>query len=352
MLILWTGEPKAEERVVHVYGWGDYIAPKVLASFTKTTGIKLTYDVYGSNETLEHELIAGHSGYDVVIPSSRYLALEIAAGLLHRLDKSRLPHIGGLWPEVMAQLAVHDPGNHYAVDYMWYTTGLAFNIDKARRRLGTQPINSWDILFKPKLLAKFADCGIDVPNDPADLFPIALNYLKLKPNSKRLKDLRRAAALLAPLRRSVTSFHNSSAIGALANGEICLAVMRSGNALQARARARGADNGINIGYVVPQEGTLMSLDALAIPNDAPDLAEAYAFIDYLLRPKIAAQNTQATRFANGVLASKPFVPPAIRNDKAIYPDDDVMQKLFTVTPYEGWEKSYVARKWQAITKGK
>lgn len=346
------GRPMAQERVVNIYSWSDYIAPKVLEDFTKETGIKVVYDTYESNATLATKLLVGPTGYDVVVPSGSFLARQVAAGLYQKLDKSRLPHARGLWPQVMARLAVHDPGNQYAVDYMWFTTGLAFNVAKARERLANMPIESWDILFKPELLKKFADCGIYVLDSPDDLFPIALNYLKLNPNSKRLADLRRAGALLAMLRRYIKKFHSSEYINALANGDICLAVARSGDALQARARAGEANNGIDIDYVVPKEGTLMSLDALAIPKDAPHVDAAYAFIDYLMRPKIAARNTNATDFANGVLASKPFVAPDILGNKAIYPDAETMKHLFAVTGYDQMLQKYVTREWTRAKTGK
>ena len=345
-------EPVLQERVVNVYNWSDYVAPKVLEDFTKETGIKVVYDTYDSNATLETKLRAGHTGYDVVVPSGTFLEKEITAGLYQKLDKSKLPHARGLWPQVMARLAVHDPGNQYAVDYMWFTTGLAFNVAKARERLGDKPLDSWDIIFKPELFKKFADCGVDVLDSPEDLFSIALNYLKLNPNSKRLSDLRRAGALLATLRRYVKKFHSSEYINALANGDICLAVAWSGDALQARNRARETDNGIDIGYVVPREGTLMSFDTLAIPKDAPHVDAAYAFIDYLMRPKIAARNTNATNFANGVLDSKPFVSPDILNNNAIYPDAETMQRLFAVTSYDQMAQKYVMREWTRVKTGK
>jgi putrescine transport system substrate-binding protein len=342
----------AADRVVNVYNWSDYIAPKVIEDFTKETGIKVVYDTYDSNETLETKLLAGHTGYDVVVPSGTFLQRQIKAGLYQPLDKSRLPHASGLWPQVMSRLAVYDPGNRHAVDYMWFTTGLAFNVAKARDRLGTMPLDSWDILFKPDLLKKFADCGVYVLDSPEDLFTIALNYLHLDPNSKRTDDLHRAAKLLAAMRPNVRKFHSSEYINALANGDICLAVAWAGDAYQARSRAREADNGVDINYVIPKQGTLMSLDTLAIPADAPHPAEAYAFIDYLMRPEVAAKNTNATNFANGVIASKPFVAPEILDNKAIYPDAETMQRLFTVTPYDQVVQKYVTREWMRVKTGK
>ncbi|MGA3303205.1 MAG: polyamine ABC transporter substrate-binding protein [Methylovirgula sp.] len=342
----------AAERVVNVYNWSDYIAPNVLEDFTKETGIKVVYDTYDSNETLETKLLAGNTGYDVVVPSGTFLERQIKAGLYLKLDRSKLPHWTGLWPEVMERLAVHDPGNQYAADYMWFTTGIAYNADKARERLGDQPIDSWDIVFKPELLKKFADCGVYVLDSPEDLFTIALNYLKLNPNSKKFPDLHRAANLLAAMRPNVKKFHSSEYINALANGDICLAVGWSGDTYQARARAREANNGVDIEYAIPKEGTLMSLDSIAIPKDAPHVDEAYAFIDFLLRPDIAARNTNTTNFANGMLASKDLVSQDILNNKSIYPDPDTMKRLFTVTSYDQSVQKYVTREWTRVKTGK
>ncbi|HEY5226241.1 MAG TPA: polyamine ABC transporter substrate-binding protein [Methylovirgula sp.] len=344
--------PMAAERVVNVYNWSDYIAPDVIEDFTKETGIKVVYDTFDSNATLGTNLLAGRAGYDVVGPSGAFLEREIGAGVYRRLDKSKLPHAGGLSPEVMSRLAVHDPGNRYAVDYTWFTTGLAFNVAKAHERLGDMPLDSWDILFKPQLLKKLADCGVYVLDAPEDLFPIALNYLHLDPNSKRTADLHRAAMLLAAMRPNVKKFDSSEYAGALANGDICLAVAKTGDAIQARNRAHESDNGVTIGYAIPRQGTLMSLDTLAIPKDAPHVAEAYAFIDFLLRPKIAARNTDTTNFANGVPASQPFLAPEIRDDKAIYPDAGTMQRLFAVTPYDRAVQKYVTREWTLVKTGK
>lgn len=342
----------AQERIVNVYNWSDYIDPKVIEEFTKETGIKVVYDTYDSNEVLETRLLAGKTGYDVVVPSGPFLQRQIAAGLYQKLDKSKIPNIKNLWPEVMARLAVYDPGNQYAINYMWFTTGLAYDVEKAKERLGDEPLNSWDVVFKPEILKKFADCGVYVLDSPEDLFSIALQYLRLNPDSKNQNDLRRAADLLSSLRRNVKKFHSSEYINALANGDICLAVGWAGDSFQARNRAREAQNEIVIDYVIPKEGTLMSLDNLAIPKDAPHVEEAYAFIDFLLRPEIAARNTNVTSFANSVPASKPLISKDILDNKAIYPDAATMNRLFTVRSYDPATQKFVTREWTRIKTGK
>jgi putrescine transport system substrate-binding protein len=342
----------AQDMVVNVYNWSDYIDPKVIEDFTKETGIKVVYDTYDSNEVLETRLLAGNTGYDIVVPSGTFLQRQVAAGLYQKLDAARLPNAKNLWPEVASRLAVYDPGNQHAVNYMWFTTGIAFNAEKAKERMGDAPLDSWDVIFKPDILRKFADCGVYVLDSPEDLFTVALRYLKLDPNSRNMADLRRAADLLATMRRNVKKFTSSEYINALANGDICLAVGWSGDTFQARKRAQEADNGVDIGYAIPQEGTLMSLDNLAIPKDAPHVEEAYRFIDFLLRPDIAARNTNATNFANGDSASKATIDPAIAGNKAIYPDAATMQRLFTVTSYDQATQKFITREWTRIKTGR
>jgi putrescine transport system substrate-binding protein len=347
---------EAQERTVNVYNWSDYIDPKVIEDFTKETGIKVTYDTYDSNEILETRLLAGHTGYDIVVPSGPFLQRQIAAGLYRELESTKLTNKKNLWPEIMARLAVYDPGNRHAVDYSWFTTGIAFNADKVAARLGDvdpdAALGTWDVVFKPDILKKFADCGVYVLDSPDDMFPIALNYLGLHPDSKKPADLKRATESLGAMRRHVTKFHSSEYINALANGDICLAVGWSGDVFQARDRAREAGNGVEIGFVIPKQGTLMSLDALAILKDAPHPDEAYAFIDFLLRPEIAARNTNRNNFANGVLASKPYIDKAIVDNRAIYPDEATMQRLFTVTSYDQPTQKLVTREWTRIKTGR
>jgi putrescine transport system substrate-binding protein len=349
---LLSQEVLAADRVVHVYNWSDYIDARSLDEFTRETGIKVVYDTYDSNEILETKLLAGRTGYDVVTPSATFLQRQIQAGVYQPLDMTKLPNAKGLWPDVMKRLAAYDPGNKYAVNYMWFTTGIAFNTEKIKQRLGNRAVDSWDIIFKPENLRRVADCGVYVLDSPEDMFAIALRYLGLNPDSKRPEDLRKAAGLLGQLRANVRKFHSSEYINALANGDICLAVGWAGDSFQALNRAKEAKNGIDISYVIPKEGTLMSLDNFAIPKDAPHVAEAYAFIDFMLRPEIAARNSDVTNFANGVLGSKPLVDKAIAENPAIYPDPATMARLFTVSPYDAATQRLVTREWTRVKTGK
>jgi len=342
----------AAERVVNVFNWSDYVDAKTLDDFTRETGIKVVYDTYDSNEILETRLLAGATGYDVVVPSASFLARQIRAGVLTPLDMSKLPNAKNLWPEIAAKLARYDPGNRYAVDYMWYTTGIAYNVEKVKQKLGDKPLASWEQVLRPENLKKFSDCGVYVIDSPEDLFAVALAYLKLDPNSKRPEDLKRAEDLLVPLRPYVKKFHSSEYINALANGDACLAIGWSGDSYQARARAQEAANGVEIDFVIPREGSLITLDALAIPKDAPHPEEAHAFIDYLMRPDVAARNTNASRFANGVAASRPLVDPAILANKWIYPDEATMAKLFAVTAPDLALQRTVTRAWTHVKTGR
>ncbi|MDB5572623.1 MAG: polyamine transporter substrate-binding protein [Hyphomicrobiales bacterium] len=342
----------AQQKLVNVYNWSDYIDPKLLDEFTRETGVKVVYDTYDSNETLEAKLLAGRSGYDVVAPSGTFLQRQIQAGLYQPLDRSRLANAKQLWPEIDARLAIYDPGNRYAVNYMWFTTGVAYDVAKIRARLGGASIDSWDIVFKPENIRKIADCGVYVLDSPEDVISVALRHLSLDPNTRNQNDVARATAHVQRIKPYVKKFHSSEYINALANGDICMAVGWAGDSFQARNRARDAGNGIEINYVIPKEGTLMSLDNFAIPKDAANLNEAYAFIDFMLRPANAARNTAVTNFANGVAASRPLVPLEILENKSVYPDDAVMKRLFTITSPDRSIQRFVTREWTRIKTGK
>lgn len=344
--------PARAERVVNVFNWSDYVDPKVLADFTRETGIKVVYDTFDSNEMLEARMLAGRTGYDVVAPSATFLQRLIVAGVLQPLDRAKLPHASGLSPDIMGRLAAYDPGNRFAVDYMWFTTGIAFNRKKVEERLGAQPLDSWDVVFKPDSLKKLADCGVYVLDSPEDMVAIALHHLKLDPNSKNDADLKRAFAVLASVRSSIRKFHSSEYINALASGDVCLAVGWAGDARQAADRAREAKNGVEIGYAVPREGTLMSFDALAIPKDAPHVEEAHAFIDYLMRPEVAARNTVVTHFANPISAATPLLPRDVTGDPSTYPDAAMMARLFTVAPRDQASQKIVTREWTRLKSGR
>ena len=340
-------------RVVNVYNWSDYIDPKVLENFTTETGIKVQYDTFDANETLETKLLAGKSGYDVVVPTAYFLERQIQARIFQKLDKSRLKNLGNVWPEVAKRLAVYDPGNQYAVNYMWGTTGIGYNVNAVRKRMGPDAkIESWDIIFRPENLAKFRDCGVQMLDSADDIIPAALHFLGLNPNSANPAELDKAAALLEKIRPLVRKFHSSEYLNALASGEICLVVGWSGDIKQAQKRAIEAKNGVMIGYSIPKEGAQMFFDNLAIPNDAAHVAEAHAFIDYLLRPDVAAKNSDLVAYANGNLASQKLIEKSVLEDKSIYPDAETMSRLYTVGARDQKSQRLVNRLWTKIKTGR
>jgi putrescine transport system substrate-binding protein len=341
----------AQERVVNVYNWSDYIDQSIIEDFTKETGIKVVYDVFDSNEILETKLLAGGSGYDIVVPTSNFLVRQIAAGVYQKLDKSKLPNLANMWDVVLTRLQKYDPDNAYSVNWMWGTVGLGYNQKKVQEALGIDKIDSWDVFFKPENLAKLADCGVYVLDSPSDMIPTTLKYLGLDPESTAPDDLAKVEATLLAVRPYIRKFHSSEYINALANGDICLAVGWSGDVFQARDRAAEADQGVVVDYVVPKEGAEMWFDQMAIPADAKHVAEAHEFLNFIMKPEIAAKATNYVYFANGNKASQQFIDKEIMGNPAIYPDEATLQKLFTVSPYDPKTQRVVTRIWTKIVTG-
>ncbi len=341
-----------EDKVLNVYNYSDYIAEDTIPDFEKATGIKVTYDVFDSDEMVETKLLAGSSGYDVVVPTLNFFGRQIQAGVFLKLDKSKIPNLANLDPAVMARIATQDPGNAYGVPYMVGTTGIGYNVDKLKAAFGSTDIaNSWDLVFKPENIARMKDCGVTFLDTPSDLFPIALNYLHLDPHSTRPADIQKAADLIRQVRPYIQQFHSSQYVTSLANGNTCLAVGWSGDIIQARDRAEEAGNGVHVAYSIPKEGAPEWYDMLAIPKDAKHPENAYRFIDYLLRPEVEAANTNYIHYANPVPKATPLVEAAIRNDPTIYPPPDVAAKMFTyaINPPEV-DKLYT-RLWTEIKTG-
>ncbi|NVN86893.1 MAG: polyamine ABC transporter substrate-binding protein [Rhodopseudomonas sp.] len=344
---------QAQDRTVNFYNWSNYMAPGVLDEFTRETGIKVVYDTFDANETLETKLLAGKSGYDVVVPTAYFLQRQIAAKIFQKLDKSKLPNLKNAWDTVTKRLAVYDPGNQYAANYMWGTTGIGYNVATMKKIIGEAgTIDSWDLIFKPQNLAKFKDCGVHMLDSPDDILPAALNYLHINPNSTNSDDLEKAADLIAKVRPSVRKFHSSEYLSALATGEICLVVGWSGDIKQAQSRAAEANNGITIGYAIPKEGAQMFFDNLAIPADAKNVAEAHELINFLYRPEIAARNSDFLSYANGNLASQEFINPRVTNDKTIYPDEAMQARLFVITARDAATQRTINRLWTKVKTGR
>ena len=341
----------AQEKVVNVYNWSDYIDASILEEFTKETGIKVVYDVFDSNEILETKLLAGGTGYDVVVPTASFLQRQIAAGVFQKLDKSKLPNLSNMWDVISDRIQKYDPGNEYAVDYMWGTTGIGYNVEKAKEILGSDEPPTWDAIFKPEVAAKFKDCGIHILDSASDVLPSALAYLDLDPDSRDPADLAKAEELLVSIRPYVRKFHSSEYINALANGDICLAVGYSGDVFQARDRAAEAKAGVTVNYVIPAGGAQMWFDVMAIPADAPHVAEAHEFLNYMMKPEVIAKASNFTFYANGNKASQAFIDKEVLEDTAIYPTPEVLEKLFTVTPYDAKSQRLVTRLWTKVVTG-
>ncbi|PRD41189.1 spermidine/putrescine ABC transporter substrate-binding protein PotF [Phyllobacterium phragmitis] len=341
----------AQERVVNVYNWSDYIDESILADFTKETGIKVVYDVFDSNEIVETKLLAGGSGYDIVVPSGEFLGRQIPAGVFQKLDKSKLPNIKNMWDVIEKRTAVYDPGNEYSINYMWGTTGIGYNKAKVKEALGLDEINSWDALFDPEKSAKLKDCGIYVLDSASEMLRPALNYLGLDPNSPNSEDFAKAEELYLKIRPNIRKFHSSEYINALANGDICMAVGYSGDIFQARDRAEEAGQGIEIGYSIPKEGALMWFDQMAIPADAKHVEEANEFLNYIMRPEVIAKASNYVFYANGNKASQPLLDKEVIDDPAVYPDEATMAKLFVPLPYDIKTQRLATRAWTRIVTG-
>jgi putrescine transport system substrate-binding protein len=342
----------AKDREVKVFNWSDYIDPTILTDFTKETGIKVVYDVFDSNEVLETKLLAGKTGYDIVVPTGSFLSRQIKAGVFQKLDKSKIPNISNLWPEVMNRVAVYDPGNEYALNWMWGTTGIGYNEAKIKERMPDAPVDSLDMIFKPEIAAKFKDCGIFVLDSPEDILPPALNYLGLDPNTKNPDDIAKAEELILKIRPFIKKFHSSEYINALANGDICMALGWSGDILQAATRAEEAKNGVVVKYHIPKEGTQMWFDMMAIPKDAENVEEAHIFLNYLNKPEVMAKASNFISYANGNLASQQFINEDIKSNPAVYPDEATLKKLFVKTAWDAKTQRYVTRAWTKILTGK
>ncbi len=340
----------AEE--VRVYNWSDYIDEELLSKFEQETGYTLVYDVFDSNEVLETKLLAGGSGYDVVVPSGSFLQRQIAAGVFQPLDFSKLPNEKYMWDEIKARTAAYDPGNKYSINYMWGTTGIGVNVGKVREVLGEDaPIDSLALIFEPANMEKLAACGVHFLDAPGEMIPAALKYLGEDPDSHDPEVIAKAEPVLTAVRPYVQKFHSSEYINALANGDICVAFGWSGDVLQARDRADEAENGVEIAYNAPKEGALMWFDMMAIPADAPNPEGAHAFLNFIMDPHNIAAATNYVWYANGNLESQKYVDPEILEDPAIYPDEETLKNLYTTSPYPPKVQRVVTRMWTRIKSG-
>jgi putrescine transport system substrate-binding protein len=348
------GAAGAEEPRLNVYNWSDYIAPGTIPKFEAESGIKVTYDVYDGNEVLEAKLLSGRSGYDVVVPSaSPFMARQIAAKVYRVLDKAGLPNWHNLDRHIIELVAAADPGNAHGVPYLWSDTGIGYNEAQLYTALGdAAPVDSLALIFDPTVAEKLAGCGISLLDTPQEVFPAALAYLGLDPKSRDLGDLDKARAALEKIRPYIRKFHSSQYINDLANGDLCVALGYSGDLVQARNRAREADNKVPIVFRVPKEGAMMSVDMLGTPADAPHPENALRFIDYLLRPAVIAEVTNAVSYPNPNLPATALVKPEIRNDPAVYPPEDVRRRFYIDLPAPPDYERARTRAWTRLKSGR
>ena len=345
-----TGAAMADE--VRVYNWSDYIDEELLTKFEEETGLELIYDVFDSNEVLETKMLAGSSGYDVVVPTGTFLRRQITAGVFQPLDTAQLPNMDNMWDVIAARTAAYDPDNAYSINYMWGTTGLGVNVGKVTEILGADaPIGSLSLIFDPGNMEKLAECGVHFLDAPTEMIPAALTYAGMESDAKDADALTKAEEVLTAVRPHVQKFHSSEYINALANGDICVAFGWSGDILQARDRAAEAGNGVEIAYTAPSEGALMWFDQMAIPADAPNPEGAHTFLNFIMDAQNMAQASNYVYYANGNEASKEFLEEEVIGDTAIYPDAAALENLYTVTPWGVREQRNLTRLWTKIKSG-
>jgi putrescine transport system substrate-binding protein len=340
------------DKVLNVYNWSDYIQPSVIADFEKQYGIKVNYDVFDSNEILETKLLTGHTNYDIVVPSGPFLERQLRADIYQKLDKSQLPNLKNVDPDVARASALYDPGNQYAVDYMWITSGVGYNVAAIKSRMPDAPVDSWRMLFDPQVVSRFADCGVSILDAPSEVVATVLLYLGKNPVSNSPEDLKAAEQALHAIRPYIRYVDSSRYIDNLANGDICLAMGWSGDVKQAHDRSREAGKGVDIAYTIPHEGAIANYDMLAIPADAPHLPNALLFINFLLRPEVAAQNSNLIKYANAVDPDLQPLDKAVRDDPGVYPPAEVRARL---TPERARPPDYqrlLTRMWTRFKTGR
>ena len=341
----------AEDKVLNIYNWSDYIAEDTIANFEKRTGIKVNYDVFDSNEVLEGKLLAGATGYDIVVPTGDFLERQINAGIFIKLDKSQLKNWSNLDKAILKRVAAHDPGNEHSIPYMWGTTGFGYNIQKVEQAMPNAPVGSWDMLFNPDVVSKFKGCGVTLLDAPTEVFSNLMRYLGHDPNSQKPDDVKLFQEHMLTVRPHIKYFHSSQNINDLANGEICVAMGWSGDMLIARDRAGEANQGIEIAYTIPKEGALMWFDNLAIPSDAPHPGNAHLFMDYIMEPEVVAAISNYVFYANGNSASLPLVDDEVKTDPSIYPSDEVKANLFPNLASSAKFTRLLTRAWTKVKTG-
>jgi putrescine transport system substrate-binding protein len=341
-------KPGPPERVVSVLNWVDFIGKHTIADFEQMSGIKVDYDVFDSDQTLEAKILAGGSGYDVVETSALMFSRQIKAGAYQKLDRARLPNWKNLDPETLKLYAGFDPGNEHAVPYLHSLNGFAYDVDKIRARMPDAPVESLDMLFKPEVVSRFADCGVTLLDSSRDVIQLAFVYLHIDPNSTRPQDFKAAEQLVMKVRPYIRTFDSSEYLNSLASGDYCLSMSWSSDYSISMARAKAAGLDIHLAFTVPKEGTNVDYSAFLIPADATHVAEAYEFLDYILRPDVIAAITNDTHYGNENIAANPLVDAAIRNDPTLYPTPEVRRRMFLSNEVSQATERVVTRTWTRI----
>ncbi|MFG0381797.1 polyamine ABC transporter substrate-binding protein [Pseudomonas sp. zbq_18] len=349
---LCAGALQASAAELHVYNWADYMLPEVPKAFAEKTGIKLTWDTYESNEALEAKLLAGNSGYDLVVPTNTFLENQLKAGVYQKLDKSKLPNWQHLDANLLQLMSANDPGNEHAVPYMYGTVLIGYNPDKVKAALGDDaPVNSWDLVFKPENMEKLKSCGVAMLDSPAEILPIALDYLGLDPNSTNSADYDKATELLLKIRPYMAYFHSAKYMTDIANGDICVAVGYSGSFFQFANRAKEAGNGVVVQWKLPKEGAPLWYDSFAIPADAKNVDEAHAFLNNLLDPKVVAPISDFLGYPNPNKDGMALVSAAIRDDADLSPSAEAQKNLYVLKPLPQKIERVRTRAWSKIKTG-
>jgi putrescine transport system substrate-binding protein len=341
----------AEEKVLNIYNWSDYIAPDILPAFEKEFGIKVHYDVFDANTVLQTKLLTGHTGYDIVVPSSNFMALQIKAGVFRKLDKALLPNLKNVDPDLVARMEPLDPGMEHGVIYFWGTGGVGYNVEKIKRAMPDAPVDSLRMIYDPDVVRRFKDCGVTIIDEPTEVVSTVLLYLGRDATSEKPEDLAAAEKVLMAIRPSVRYVDNFKYTEDLANGETCLALGWSGDVLNAAARAREARLGHTIKYNVPREGAVLFFDLMAIPADAPHPLNAHLFINYMLRPDVSARNSSLVHYAIANVAAYPLVDPTVYNDRGIYPTPETRQRLVPDLPRSAAYTRLLTRMWSRFKSG-
>jgi len=342
---------KKNDNVLNVYNWSDYKATDTVENFESRYGIKVNYDVFDSNDVVQTKMLAGSTGYDIVVPSAQFMARQIKAGVYRKLDKSQLKNLGNLDPDIMKAVAVYDPGNEYAVPYLWSTDGIGYNVDKIKSIMPDTPVDSWKLVFDPQYAAKFKDCGISFLDAPAEMRSLVLIYLGKDANSQNAEDLKLVEEMLSKIRPFIRKINSSQYIEDLANGDLCIAVGYSGDVRQSHNRAKEAGKGIDVAYSLPKEGSVISFDMMVIPADAKHVKNALLFIDYVMQPQVIADVSNEVHYPNGNLASEKLIREDVKSDTNVFPTAEVRKRLSPELPTNDEYERSLSRMWTRFQTG-